>query len=133
MPGTEGASSTHHGSRSAAISNLTVRLTSQYTGRGPTKARTFFNDDMVTVVLRDTMTRGELSLVARDHADVVLSTRATFQEMMGDELRAGVEQVVQRKVIAFMSANHVDPDMAVETLILAPLEDDAPKAALTEA
>ena len=133
MPGTEGASSTHHGSRSAAISNLTVRLTSQYTGRGPTKARTFFNDDMVTVVLRDTMTRGELSLVARDHADVVLSTRATFQEMMGDELRAGVEQVVQRKVIAFMSANHVDPDMAVETLILAPLQDDAPKAALTEA
>jgi uncharacterized protein YbcI len=133
MPGTEAGSSTHHGSRSAAISNLTVRLTSQYTGRGPTKARTFFNDDMVTVVLRDTMTRGELSLVARDHADVVLSTRATFQEMMGDELRAGVEQVVQRKVIAFMSANHVDPDMAVETLILAPLEDDAPKAALTEA
>jgi len=88
---------------------------------------------MVTVVLRDTMTRGELSLVAHDHADVVLATRATFQEMMGDELRAGVEQVVQRKVIAFMSANHVDPDMAVETLILAPLQDDAPKAALTEA
>ena len=133
MPGTEGASSTHHGSRSAAISNLTVRLTSQYTGRGPTKARTFFNDDMVTVVLRDTMTKGELSLVAHDHADVVLATRATFQEMMGDELTAGVEQVVQRKVIAFMSANHVDPDMAVETFILAPLQDDAPKAALTEA
>jgi len=36
------------------ISNLTVRLLSQYTGRGPTKARTYLNDDMVTVVLQDT-------------------------------------------------------------------------------
>jgi hypothetical protein len=53
----------HHASFSRGIEercdfNLTVRLLSQYTGRGPTKARTFFNDDMVTVVLQDTLTKG---------------------------------------------------------------------------
>jgi uncharacterized protein YbcI len=108
------------GSKSAAISNLTVRLLSQYTGRGPTKARTFFNEDMVTVVLRDTLTKGELSLVENDHGEMVLATRKTFQDVMGADLTAGVEQILQRKVVAFLSANHIGPDIAVETFLLAP-------------
>jgi uncharacterized protein YbcI len=122
MTATDGASSSSGGSRSAAISNLTVRLVSQYTGRGPTKARTFFNDDMVTVVLQDTLTRAELTLLEHDRVDTVLATRRTFQELMGPELVAGIEEVVGRRVIAFLSANHADPDVAVETFILAPLE-----------
>lgn len=108
------------GSKTAAISNLTVRLLSQYTGRGPTKARTFFNDDMVTVVLQDTLTKGERVLVDKQRHDLVLLTRMTFQEVMGDDLIAGIEEVLGRKVIAFLSANHVDPDIAIETFILAP-------------
>jgi uncharacterized protein YbcI len=108
------------GSKSAAISNLTVRLLSHYTGRGPTKARTFFNEDMVTVVLRDTLTKGEVSLVENDHGELVLATRKTFQDVMGADLTAGVEEILQRKVVAFLSANHIDPDIAVETFLLAP-------------
>ncbi len=110
------------GSNGAAISNLTVRLLSQYTGRGPTKARTFFNDDMVTVLLQDTLTKAEVTLVNNEREDLVLETRKSFQEVMGDDLVAGVEQVMQRKVIAFLSANHIDPDVAVETFILAPAD-----------
>jgi uncharacterized protein YbcI len=66
------------------------------------------------------LTKGEIQLVQNDHGELVLSTRKTFQEIMGDELIAGVEQVLQRKVIAFLSANHIDPDIAVESFILAP-------------
>jgi uncharacterized protein YbcI len=113
------------GSRSSAISNLTIRLLAQYTGRGPNRVRTYFNDDMVTIVLRDILTKAESTLSARGETDLVLTTRKTFQELMADELVAGVEKVMQRKVIAFMSANHVDPDMAVETFILAPADDGA--------
>ena len=51
------------GPRSAAISNMVVRLVSAYTGRGPTNARTHISEDLVTVVLRDTLTKGERSLV----------------------------------------------------------------------
>jgi uncharacterized protein YbcI len=108
------------GSRSASISNLVVRLLSQYTGRGPTKARTFFNDDMVTVVLQDTLTKGEVTLVNNEHDQMVLDTRATFQDVMRDDLVSGVEEITQRKVVAFLSANHIDPDLAVETFILQP-------------
>jgi uncharacterized protein YbcI len=108
------------GSKSAAISNLTVRLLSQYTGRGPTKARTYINEDVVTVVLRDTLTTGERTLVDSDHGAIVLSTRHTFQEVMGAELVGGVERITERKVLAFLSANHIAPDIAVETFILVP-------------
>jgi uncharacterized protein YbcI len=108
------------GSKTAAISNMTVRLLSQYTGRGPTKARTFFNDDMVSVVLQDTLTKAERMLIANDRRELVLLTRTTFQEVMGDDLISGIEQIPGRKVLAFLSANHVDPDIAVETFILAP-------------
>ena len=120
MPGTDPAHPSPGGSKSAAISNLTVRLLSQYTGRGPTKARTFFNDDMVTVVLQDTLTKAENTLVAKDQRDLVLLTRTTFQEVMGDDLIAGIEEITGRTVIAFLSANHIDPDIAVETFMLAP-------------
>jgi uncharacterized protein YbcI len=99
---------------------MTVRLLSQYTGRGPTKARTFVFDDLVSVVLQDTLTKGERTLVANDRDNLVLLTRATFQDVMGDDLTAGVEEILGRKVIAFLSANHIDPDIAVETFILAP-------------
>jgi uncharacterized protein YbcI len=127
-----GTDTTHfrvRGSKHVAISNMTVRLLSQYTGRGPTKARTFLNDDMVTIVLQDTLTKGEIQLVQNDQGELVLSTRKTFQEIMADELIAGIEQILQRKVIAFLSANHIDPDIAVETFILAPCEQEAPQCA----
>ena len=65
MPGTD-TDPTVGGSKSAAISNLTVRLLSQYTGRGPTKARTYFNDDIITIVLQDTLTKANASSSPRN-------------------------------------------------------------------
>jgi uncharacterized protein YbcI len=108
------------GSRSSAISNLAIRLLSRYAGRGPERTRTYFNDDMVTIVMRDLLTKPESNLLENGQADLVLRTRTTFQQLMSEELVAGVEEITQREVIAFMSANHVDPDIAVETFILAP-------------
>jgi uncharacterized protein YbcI len=126
MSGTDTTHASVSGSKHAAISNLTVRLLSQYTGRGPTKARTFLNDDMVTIVLQDTLTKAEIQLVQNDQDELVLTTRKTFQDIMGDELIAGIEQVLQRKVIAFLSANHIDPDIAIESFMLAPAEQQLP-------
>lgn len=117
------------GSKTAAISNMTVRLLSQYTGRGPTRARTFLNDDMVTVVLQDTLTKAEHTLVSKDYRDLVLRTRTTFQEAMSDDLIAGIQEILGREVIAFLSANHIDPDIAIETFILAPGENPVPDPA----
>ena len=110
------------GSKAAAISNHVVRTMSEYTGRGPTRARTHINDGVVTVLLKDTLTTGERSLVSDDLDKLVLKMRKAFQGTMRHGLISGVEEILGRKVIAFMSDNHIDPDCAVEVFLLAPAD-----------
>jgi uncharacterized protein YbcI len=102
------------------ISTSAVRLLHEYTGRGPTKAKTLINDDLVTIVLADTLTKGESTLVENGKSDRVLQLRHDYQVAMRDELIALVEDRLERKVIAFMSQNHIDPDLAVEVFVLEP-------------
>jgi uncharacterized protein YbcI len=113
------------GSMSAAISNAVVRLLSDYTGRGPTKARTYIDDDLITVVLQDSLTKGERSLLRDGEVALVLANRKAFQNSMAAELIGTVEALSGRSTIAFLSANHVDPDIAVESFVLAPQVADA--------
>ena len=40
---------------------------------------------------------------------------------MKTDLSREIEQLIGRKVIGFMSDNHIDPDLAVEVFILEPL------------
>ena len=114
------------GEQSADISNAVVRLMSEYTGRGPTKARAHISDDVITVVLYDTLTKGERSLLRDGRSELVLATRKAFQDTMGASLTAAVEQITGRTVIAFLSDNHIDPDIAVETFILEPTSRPSP-------
>ncbi len=108
------------GSTAAAISNSIVRLTSQYTGRGPTKARTTLSDDLVVVVMADTMLQAERVLAEKGEAGTVLAMRKKFQNAMREDLVATVEEHTGRKVAAFMSDNHIDPDFASEVFVLEP-------------
>ena len=108
------------GSKHAAVSNLIVRTMSEYTGRGPTKARTHIHDDVVTVILRDTLTKGERSLADGGQPDLVLSMRKAFQRTMRAAMVTGVEEILGREVIAFFSDNSIDPDCAAEVFLLAP-------------
>jgi len=58
--------------------------------RGPTKARTSIDSDVVSVLLRDTPLEGERSLVADGRAQLVLDMRKAFQMTMREELVAGI-------------------------------------------
>lgn len=107
-----------NGSVLAALSNAVVKVSREYTGRGPTMARTTIVDDMVVVAMQDTLTKGERSLVESGKTEMVLDVRRCFQRTMREDLVAAVEDLTGRKVIAFMSDNHVDPDMAVEIFVL---------------
>ena len=114
------------GSLRAQISNAVVTVTRDYTGRGPTRARTTIHDTMVVVLLEDTLTRGERVLVENAREGKVLEFRSEFQRAMREELNAHIERLTGRKVIAMMSSNHVDPDLAVEIFVLdSPIGGDA--------
>jgi uncharacterized protein YbcI len=113
----------------AAISSAVVKLLHEYTGRGPTKARTYIDTDLIAVVLQDTLTMGERSLVRDGKADLVLAMRRAFQETMSVQLIAAVERHSGRTVRAFLSGNHLDPDTAVESFVLEPLDARSSRAA----
>jgi uncharacterized protein YbcI len=106
------------GELAAAISNAVVRLISEYTGRGPTKARTLIRDNVIVVMLEDTLTKGERVLVRSGREQHVMDLRSQFQATMRDEAEAAIERLTGRKVLAFMSANHIDPDLAAEMFVL---------------
>ena len=116
LPKVDGAGT----SPAANIANLVVGLFSEYTGRGPTRARAYLQDDVVTVVLKETLTKAERSLVDHGRSEQVLQMRLAFQQTMREDLTRGVEKILDRKVHAFLSANHLEPDIAVETFLLEP-------------
>ena len=102
------------------INTGAVRILRDYTGRGPTKARSVIDHNSVTIFLTDTLTTGERRLADGGRAEHVLNNRHEFQRLMRDDLVKLVEDALERKVIAFMSTNHIDPDMAVEVFVLEP-------------
>jgi uncharacterized protein YbcI len=116
------------GPRAAAISNAMVQLLHEYTGRGPTRARTTIGDDLVVCVLADTLTKSERKLVDAGEQRIVLEERSAFQRLIREEAISAVESATGRTVKAFMSNNHIDPDVAVETFVLLPLPSEAPES-----
>lgn len=110
--------SAHRGQLSAALSTAVVHLFSQHTGRGPTRARTTVDADMVVVILKDGMTKAEHALLRAGKDDEVLRLRRVFQDTMSDDLIAAVERLTLREVQAFMSANHTRPDSMAEIFLL---------------
>lgn len=115
---------TGRGALTAAISNAMVGLLHRYTGRGPTRARTTIGTDIIVCVMGATLTKGEQSLAEDGKHEVVLAGRRAFQDTMKAEAIRTVQELTGRHVVAFMSNNHIDPDLAVEVFILEPLPSD---------
>jgi uncharacterized protein YbcI len=110
------------GTLNAAVANAVVHIVREHTGRGADRAQATVSGDLVTVLMRDTLTKAERSLVRHGKDHTVLSLRHEFQVTMRDDMVSAIEMLTQRKVVAFMSDNHIDPDVAIEAFVLAPTE-----------
>jgi uncharacterized protein YbcI len=106
------------GRLAACISAGVVHVFSEHTGRGPTRARTTIDGEIVVVILQDSMTKAERSLAQAGKDADVLRLRRSFQETMSGDLIAVVERLTGAFVQAFMSANHIEPDAAAEIFLL---------------
>ena len=100
------------------LSNAMVALHRENFGRGPGAARSFLAGEMVVCALSDIYTAAERTLIDAGEAEHVRRTRTLHQEALEGEYKASVERVLGRSVLAFLSAVHVDPDMAVEVFLL---------------
>jgi uncharacterized protein YbcI len=104
----------------ASISTGLVRLHSRYYGKGPTKAKTYLVNDTVICILRGGFTTVERTLIDEGNVDAVYQIRRSFQQAMQVHFTTVVEGAMGRKVIAYMSQVHQDPDLAVEIFVLEP-------------
>jgi uncharacterized protein YbcI len=102
----------------AEISNMVVAVYADYLGRGPTKARTYATDGVVTCLLEDTLTRAEQSLIASGRESAVLEVRNSLQETMRDELVSAMERLTEFRVKAMISGTQLDPDVTTQVFVL---------------
>jgi uncharacterized protein YbcI len=108
------------GELNAAVTREVVRIHTAAIGRGPKKSYSFHNGDTLITVMLEVLTRAERNLVSFGEGDTVLAVRRLSHRAMAAEMKAEVERLTGRKVVAFMSDNHLDPDMAIEVFILDP-------------
>jgi uncharacterized protein YbcI len=106
------------GEQLAAISNMVVAIYADYLGRGPTKARTYATDGVVTCLLEDTLTRAEQSLIDSGRESAVLDVRNSLQATMRDELVKAMERLTESRVRAMISGTQLDPDVTTQVFVL---------------
>ena len=111
-----------HGDVLTAISDGLVALLKEYYGRGPTRAKSYYEDDLVVCLLRGGFTRVEQTLLAGGRGASVIQQRMDFQEVMRERFGEVVEHATGRRVIGFMSGNQQDPDIMCEVFVLAPTD-----------
>jgi uncharacterized protein YbcI len=112
----------NHGDVLTAISDGMVALLKEFYGRGPTRAKSYFEDDLVVCVLRGGFSRVEQTLLEGGRGSAVIEQRMAFQDLMRDRFEGVIEAATGQRVIGFMSGNQQDPDMMCEVFILAPAE-----------
>ena len=106
------------GELNAAVTSALVGIHTRYLGRGPKTASTFHYGNVLVTLMHDVLTHAEKSLTQTGQVDVVNHIRHLFQGAMEADLREAVERLTRRKVLAFISGNHIDPDIAAELFIL---------------
>jgi uncharacterized protein YbcI len=128
----ENAGTLTGGELNAAITRHVVNARRQYMGRGPTRARSFHRDNVVVVIMQDSMTSGEKSLVANGSADTVLGIRNQIRGVMNADLVRIIEELTGCRVVASMGDDQVNPDMAAALFVLdRPVPSDHDEAGLT--
>jgi uncharacterized protein YbcI len=105
----------------AAVTAEMVALHQRYYHRIPVTAKTMLlGDDLLACVLGGVYTDVEKTMIELQRATVVQETRSAFQIAMQHKFIDVVERLCGRDVLAFISNQHVGPDMEIELFMLAP-------------
>jgi uncharacterized protein YbcI len=99
----------------AAISTSIVGILREHYGRGPMKAKTYALDDIIVVVMRGSgFTALEQTIMDSGQPDRVIAMREDFQRIVAARYEHTIEELTGRKVVAFLSQAHVEPDITME-------------------
>jgi uncharacterized protein YbcI len=112
----------HDGPLRQQLSNAMMAMYKQYLGKGPTDCRAYLQRDLVVLVLSGGYSAGEQTLFEDGKWHDVRDARQAWQDSMEVRFTEVIERLTERRVKAFMSASHQDPDVSVELFVLGELE-----------
>ena len=106
------------GELNAAVTSALVGIHTEHLGRGPKTASTFHHGNVIVTFMHEVMVPAEHSLVRGGNGPAVASMRHLFQQTMQADFKAAVERLTGLEVVAFISGNQVEPDMAAEVFVM---------------
>ena len=106
------------GNLSRDISRAMVNLFKEYVGRGPSHAHAYIHQDLVVVILRDTMIKAERTLAEEGEENLVRGVRRVFQGKFREDANGTIERLTGQRVEAFLSDHDVDEDIVIEAFVL---------------
>jgi uncharacterized protein YbcI len=106
------------GALNAALTDQLVDIQTEYLGRGPTTASSFYHGNTIVTLMHDALTKAEKILAQTGRANDVAEARGLFRRAMEADFRAAVERLTGQKVLAFLSGHHIEPDVAAAIFIL---------------
>jgi uncharacterized protein YbcI len=98
-------------------------LHGEYYGNEPGSVDIHIAPDAVIVVMEESFTPAEMTLIDRGEAAEVQAIRRRFQQVMADRFISIVEQGTGRKVRTFISDTDLEQQIAVEVFLLVPRDD----------
>jgi uncharacterized protein YbcI len=108
------------GDTAHAIGRRVLALVREHTGNGATEANAVLAEDLAVVTLADCLTTAEQEVAAAGRADLALRTRALLRNGIRAEATSIIEELTQRPVTAYLTAQHHEPDLALLIFYLAP-------------
>lgn len=100
----------------AEISREIVGIHADRFGRGPTRAKTIWRDEIVLCLLQDVFTRSEQVLVDAGKFEQVRAHRQALEEAVEPLMRETVERVTGSRVRAFL--HQVSPEGTASEVFL---------------
>ena len=106
------------GELNAAVTSALVGIQNEHLGRGPQSASTFHHGNVIVTLMHEVMTPAERTLARSGNGPAVTNMRHLLQETMQADFNAAVQRLTGRQVVAFISGNHIEPDMAAEVFVM---------------
>ena len=104
-----------------AVTEVMVGLHERYHHRVPVSAKSLLlGDEVLVCVLGGVYSDVEKTLIELQRMTIVQEVRSAFQTAMQDKFIAAVERLSGREVLAFISNQHVGPDIEIELFMLRP-------------
>jgi uncharacterized protein YbcI len=110
----------------AAVTAAMVAMHQHYYHRIPVTAKTLLlGDEVLVCVLGGIYSDVEKTMIELQRRTLVQQMRSAFQVAMQDRFITTVERLSGRDVLAFISDQHVGPDIEIELFMLRPHEPAA--------